>query len=181
LEGGSALARPLPTHRTTQTKTNTDIHAPSEIRTHDPSIRASEDNSCLKPHGQCDRRILVNGFTKFEDYFLLFTCCVFFFGQLLILVYFFNGFSSPFRAVTSYPVLLLFFTDGRTPWTEDQPVARPLPEHRPTQTQNKLTNRHPCLEWVSKSRSRCSSERRQFMLQTPRLLWYANLVFTPII
>jgi hypothetical protein len=24
------------------------------------------------------------------------------------------------------------FTDGRTPWTSDQPVARPLPKHRTT-------------------------------------------------
>jgi hypothetical protein len=24
----------------------------------------------------------------------------------------------------------LFYTDGRTPWTSDQPVARPLPTHR---------------------------------------------------
>jgi hypothetical protein len=29
------------------------------------------------------------------------------------------------------------FTDGRTPWTSDQIVARPLPKHRTTQTQNK--------------------------------------------
>jgi hypothetical protein len=29
------------------------------------------------------------------------------------------------------------FTDGRTPWTSDQPVARPLPKRRTTQTQNK--------------------------------------------
>jgi hypothetical protein len=27
------------------------------------------------------------------------------------------------------------YTDGRTPWTSDQPVARPLPIHRTTQTQ----------------------------------------------
>jgi hypothetical protein len=33
-----------------------------------------------------------------------------------------------------------YFTDGRTPWTSDQPVARPLPEHRTTQTQTKPTN-----------------------------------------
>jgi hypothetical protein len=33
----------------------------------------------------------------------------------------------------------LFYTDGRTPWTGDQPVARPLPTHRTTQTQNKRT------------------------------------------
>jgi hypothetical protein len=31
----------------------------------------------------------------------------------------------------------LFYTDGRTPWTKDQPVARPLSTHRTTQTQNK--------------------------------------------
>jgi hypothetical protein len=31
----------------------------------------------------------------------------------------------------------LFYTDGRTPWTSDQPVARPLPAHRTTQSQKK--------------------------------------------
>jgi hypothetical protein len=30
-----------------------------------------------------------------------------------------------------------FYTDRRTPWTGDQPVARLLPTHRTTQTQNK--------------------------------------------
>jgi hypothetical protein len=29
------------------------------------------------------------------------------------------------------------FTDGRTPWTSDQLVVRPLSKHRTTQTQNK--------------------------------------------
>jgi hypothetical protein len=29
------------------------------------------------------------------------------------------------------------FTDGRTPWTSDQLIARPLPKHGTTQTQNK--------------------------------------------
>jgi hypothetical protein len=33
----------------------TDIHASSGIRAHDPSIRASEDSSCLRPRGYCDR------------------------------------------------------------------------------------------------------------------------------
>jgi hypothetical protein len=32
------------------------------------------------------------------------------------------------------------YTVGRTPWTGDQPVARPLPTHRTTQTQNKCTH-----------------------------------------
>jgi hypothetical protein len=35
--------------------------------------------------------------------------------------------------------LLILYTVGRTPWTGDQPVARPLPAHRTTQTQNKRT------------------------------------------
>jgi hypothetical protein len=32
-----------------------------------------------------------------------------------------------------------YFTDGRTLWTGDQLVTRPLPKHRTTQTQNKHT------------------------------------------
>jgi hypothetical protein len=59
----------------------------------------------------------------------------------------------------------LFFTDGRTPLTSDQPVVRPLPTHRGTQTQNKRTHRHLCLEWDSNPRSQCSSERRYIMLR----------------
>jgi hypothetical protein len=64
----------------------------------------------------------------------------------------------------------LFYTDSRIPWTNDQPVARPLPTHRTTQTQNKRTHRHPCLEWDSNPRSKRWSERRQFMPQTARPL-----------
>jgi hypothetical protein len=41
----------------------------------------------------------------------------------------------------------LFDTNGRTPWTSDQPIARPLPTYRRTQTQNKRTHKHQCL-WV---------------------------------
>jgi hypothetical protein len=33
------------------------IHALSGIRTNDPSVRASEDSSYLKPRGYCDRPI----------------------------------------------------------------------------------------------------------------------------
>jgi hypothetical protein len=34
---------------------------------------------------------------------------------------------------------LNLYTVGRTTWTGDQPVARPLPTHRTTQTQDKRT------------------------------------------
>jgi hypothetical protein len=37
---------------------------------------------------------------------------------------------------------LIFYTVGTTLWTGDQPVARPLPTHRTTQTQNKRTQIH---------------------------------------
>jgi hypothetical protein len=45
--------------------------------------------------------------------------------------------------------VLILYTVGRTPWSEDQTIARPLPTHRTAQTQNKLIHRHPCLEWDS--------------------------------
>jgi hypothetical protein len=32
---------------------------------------------------------------------------------------------------------LILYTVGRTPWMGDQPVARPVPTHRTTKTQNK--------------------------------------------
>jgi hypothetical protein len=41
---------------------------------------------------------------------------------------------------------VIFFT--QTPWMSDQPVDKPLPTHRATQTQNKRAQTHPCLEWI---------------------------------
>jgi hypothetical protein len=34
---------------------NSDIHALGDIQTQDPSVRASEDSSCLRSRGKCDR------------------------------------------------------------------------------------------------------------------------------
>jgi hypothetical protein len=54
------VARPLPKYRTTKTQnkhTHTpNIHALSAIRTHDHSVRASEDSLCLRQLGYRDRR-----------------------------------------------------------------------------------------------------------------------------
>jgi hypothetical protein len=44
-------ARSLPI----QSNTNTDIHASSRIRTHDPSVWGGENNACLWERGHCDR------------------------------------------------------------------------------------------------------------------------------
>jgi hypothetical protein len=53
------VARPLPKHTTKQTQNKRihtpNIHASSRNRAHDPSGRASEDSSCLRPRGYCDR------------------------------------------------------------------------------------------------------------------------------
>jgi hypothetical protein len=56
------VARPLPKRRTTQTQYKRihtpNTHALSPIRTHDPSVRASEDISCHRPRGYCDRPVM---------------------------------------------------------------------------------------------------------------------------
>jgi hypothetical protein len=62
-----------------------------------------------------------------------------------------------------FSFVIFLYTDGRNPWTSDQPVARPLATHRTKRTQNKCRYRHPCLEWDSNPRSQRSSERRQFI------------------
>jgi hypothetical protein len=54
--GDRPEARPLLTHRTTQHReTQTHIHASSGIQTHDPSVRAVEDSTWLRPLGHWDR------------------------------------------------------------------------------------------------------------------------------
>jgi hypothetical protein len=54
LDGESAL-RKAATYTITE-YTQTYIHALSGIRTHDPSVPASEDSSCLRPRGHCNRQ-----------------------------------------------------------------------------------------------------------------------------
>jgi hypothetical protein len=49
--------------------------------------------------------------------------------------------------------VIIFYTDGSAPWTDDKPVARPLPTHSTTQTQYKRIHRYPCLDWDSNPRS----------------------------
>jgi hypothetical protein len=44
----------------------------------------------------------------------------------------------PFWTLSAFQFLKLY-TVGRTPWTGDQPVTRPLLTHRTRQTQNKCT------------------------------------------
>jgi hypothetical protein len=57
--------------------------------------------------------------------------------MVIILVLFFSLALQPPWALASDFQFHDHFTDGRTPWTGGQLVARPLPKHRKTQTQNK--------------------------------------------
>jgi hypothetical protein len=70
------VARPLPKHRTTQTQNKhihtSNNHALCGIRTQDPSFRASEDSSCLRPLGYCDRLVLYVSDLNFVIVALLF-------------------------------------------------------------------------------------------------------------
>jgi hypothetical protein len=80
----------------------------------------------------------------------------------LIFIHTFIKFYSPLLGLGRFFSSLILFTVGMTPWTECQPVARPLPTHRTTQTQNKHTKyRHQYLDWDSSPRSNCSWRRRQ--------------------
>jgi hypothetical protein len=53
---------------------------------------------------------------------------------------------SPFLDLGRFFSFLTFYTVGRTPWTGDQAVERPLPAHRTAQTQNKRTQ--TSMPWV---------------------------------
>jgi hypothetical protein len=55
--GDQPVARPLSTQDSATQKTWTYIHALSEIRTHDPSVRADEDCTCLRQRGHWDRHV----------------------------------------------------------------------------------------------------------------------------
>jgi hypothetical protein len=60
LDGGSARRKASTyTGQHNTGKTRTHIHAPSRIRTCDPSVRAAEDSTCLRMRGHWDRLSMV--------------------------------------------------------------------------------------------------------------------------
>jgi hypothetical protein len=99
----------------------------------------------------------------------------------------------PFLLYHTLTVLRFFifsldlYTIGRTPWTSDRPVARPLPKYRTIQTENKRTHartrththtKHSCPKWDLNPQSQRLSERRQFMPYTAQLTWPAVYLLT---
>jgi hypothetical protein len=70
------------------------------------------------------------------------------FGNIVTQYSFINVYTALCWALVFSSVLQPFYADGRTSWTGDQFVARPLPTNRITQTQNNHTHTHPCLNGI---------------------------------
>jgi hypothetical protein len=62
-----------------------------------------------------------------------------------------------------------FIHVGRTPWTGDQPIARPIPKQDSITQRN--TDLHPCLERDLNPRSQCLSGPRPYAPYRPRGRW----------
>jgi hypothetical protein len=62
-------------------------------------------------------------------------------GYILIFLYIHSSYTVLLRC-RGFHLSLGLYTIGRTPWTSVRPVARPLPTHRTTQTQNKRIHTH---------------------------------------
>jgi hypothetical protein len=75
----------------------------------------------------------------------------------------------------------LFYTDGRTPWTSNQPVARPLPTHRTTQTQNKRTHTQTSMPRVGFEPTIPASERAKTVQRKKYTIYIFHYVFLPVI
>jgi hypothetical protein len=58
-------------------------------------------------------------------------------------------FSSPAPTLELIYQFLNHFTDGKTPWTGDQLVTRPLPKHSTTQTQKQTHTHTPNTDALS--------------------------------
>jgi hypothetical protein len=76
---------------------------------------------------------------------------------------------------------LILYTVGRTPWTSDQPVARPLPTHRTTKTQNKRTQ--TSMPWVGFEPTIPAFERAKTFHALDRVIRgsYASLKYSCVV
>jgi hypothetical protein len=96
-------------------------------------------------------------------------------GRITWVTFFFN-LSLPLWSIGLIYQFLDHFTDGRIPWTGDELVARPLPKHRTTQTQNKRTqlpNIH-ALCGIRTQDTGFQASEDSICLTTARLPWPAE-------
>jgi hypothetical protein len=80
------------------------------------------------------------------------TFCIYFF------FYIFSSSCSTLEHMADFSVSWSL-TDGRTPWTDDQLVARLLPKHRTTQTQKNAYTHQTSMPWVGFEPTIPASER----------------------
>jgi hypothetical protein len=59
--------------------------------------------------------------------------------SIFIFIFYIYGSTAIFLDLGRFSSFLIFYTVGRTPWTGDQPFARPLLAHKTAQTLNKRT------------------------------------------
>jgi hypothetical protein len=69
------------------------------------------------------------------------------FREINCLISFYGSASCPLDLGLFFRFLNIY-TNDRTPWKEDQPVSKPLPTHRTTQTQNKRTETHTYIRYI---------------------------------
>jgi hypothetical protein len=145
------------------------IHSNSHIRRYKEMCRQTKqgwnNTSC-----KCSFQSLCWVSFKIFQYIFLSVCLSFFLSFLIVLFY---------LAVSRGKLLVNLQTTGRTPWTGDRPDARPLPTQDNTIQRNADT--HLCPEQDSNLRSQHSSDRRQYLPQTARLLRPAKRVTTAVI
>jgi hypothetical protein len=82
--------------------------------------------------------------------------------MIFLSLFFFNGSFIPFRTMPSFSVPHSFFTDGRTPWTSNQLVARPLSKHRILHRINAYTHQ-TSMPWMGFEPTIPASERAKII------------------
>jgi hypothetical protein len=141
--GDQPVARPPPTHRTTQTLNKRTQASMPRVR-YELTISVFER---AKTVHASDGAATVTGLYRY------------FYISLSFLLLPLWSIGHQWNALFHFSFLILRRSVGRTHWTGDQPIARPLS----IQTHNK--HKHPCLGGGdSNPRSQRSSERRRFML-----------------
>jgi hypothetical protein len=77
-------------------------------------------------------------------------------------------------------IFLIFYTVGRTSWTGNKSVARPLPAHTGQHKHRINADRHPCLKWDMGEVNSCFRPRGHCDRRL-RGLWYHTSNSTPLV
>jgi hypothetical protein len=119
-----------------------------------------------------DRSATVTGITRhiLYDIFHFFFNKKSHYGQLVYSFTIHQKFYSPLLGFGLFFSFVIFFTQAVELLGRMVSLSQGRYLHTGQHTQRIKAHKHSCLEWDSKPRSQCSSERRQFMSQTARPL-----------